>query len=66
MPVLLPEDSDEGSVVQAAHRLGVGVAAGAAYRLGPAPGPSLVIGFASTPTALASHAARALAKAILC
>ena len=64
MAALLPEGADEAQVAAAAHRLGLGVAPGAAYRLGTAICASLVMGFAATPTPLASHAARALAKAI--
>jgi GntR family transcriptional regulator/MocR family aminotransferase len=64
MAALLPDGADEATFVRAAQRLGVGIAPGAAYRLRPAAQPSIVLGFASTPVALATHAARALAKAI--
>ena len=49
MAALLEPHVVEAKVVEAAQQLGVGVAPGAAYRVGPAPQPSIVVGFATYP-----------------
>lgn len=59
----LPETADERTITIAARALGLGVAPLGAYRIEPGP-PALVIGFASTPAALAAGCAQRLARAI--
>jgi GntR family transcriptional regulator/MocR family aminotransferase len=60
----LPKDCNEAACVTAARARGLAVSPLAAYFSGPPPSPGLVIGFATTPTALAADAARRLAAAL--
>jgi DNA-binding transcriptional MocR family regulator len=62
--VLLDEAADERAVLLAARARGLAVSPLAAYFCGPARMKGLVIGFATTPAAMAADAARRLAGAV--
>lgn len=64
LTLALPDTADERAVVAAARAFGLGVAPLAAYHVGPEHSPGLVIGFASTPQALAAGCAQRLARAL--
>ncbi len=59
----LPDDADEAAIVRAARARGLSVSPLAAYYVGAPRRRGLVIGFASTPVALAADAARRLGAA---
>lgn len=61
MAALLPDGTEEAVVVRLARARGLGVAPLGAYYAGPPGLRGLVLGFASTPPALAAKAARRLA-----
>ena len=61
---LLPEDADEALICRAAAARGLRIAPLGAYCVNPRPGRGLVFGFAATPAALGTDAARRLALAI--
>ena len=60
----LADGVDEGAAVQACRARGLAVASVGAYYAGPPRMTGLVMGFASTPTALAAHTARRLEAAL--
>jgi GntR family transcriptional regulator/MocR family aminotransferase len=64
MVLQLARDANETTVVQAARARGLAVAPLSAYYSGAGEMTGLVIGFATTPTALAADAARRLAASV--
>ncbi len=60
----LPDDADEAAVLRAARARGLAVSPLAAYFTGTPRMPGLVMGFATTPIALAADTARRLATAV--
>jgi len=64
MVVRLPDDANEAAVSTACRSRGLAVAPLHAYYVGPPRMSGLVIGFATTPVALATEAVRRLAQAV--